>query len=62
MYIIVSAAHPRLCQLTCILPVSKLPGTLRGKVRAITEPPLRGGGESPGAAAAGFTRRGETLL
>lgn len=42
MYIIVSAAHPRHCQPACILPVSKLPGTWREKLRAITEPPLRG--------------------
>lgn len=42
MYIIVSATHPRHCQPACILPVSKLPGTWREKLRAITEPPLRG--------------------
>lgn len=42
MYIIVSATHPRHCQRACILPVSKLPGTWREKLRAITEPPLRG--------------------
>lgn len=42
MYIIVSTAHPRHCQPACILPVSKLPGTWREKLRAITEPPLRG--------------------
>lgn len=42
MYIIVPAAHPRHCQSACILPVSKLPGTWREILRAITLPPLRG--------------------
>lgn len=36
------------CQPACILPVSKLPGTWRGKLRAITEPPLRVGGGGAG--------------
>lgn len=61
MYIIVSAAHPRHCQPACILPVSKLPGTWREKLRAITEPPLRGGVWSLSAAAR-FSLHGDSAL
>lgn len=61
MYIIVSAAHPRHCQPACILPVSKLPGTWREKLRAITEPPLRGGVWSPNTAVR-FSLHGDSAL
>lgn len=61
MYIIVSAAHPRHCQPACILPVSKLPGTWREKLRAITEPPLRGGVWSPSTAVR-FSLHGDSAL
>lgn len=60
MYIIVSAAHRRHCQPACILPVSKLPGTWREKLRAITEPPLRG--VSAPKAAAAFGLHGDPSL
>lgn len=64
MYIIVSAARPGHCQPACILPVSKLPGTWREKLRAITEPPLRGGcGVFPSShTAARFSLHGDSPL
>lgn len=61
MYIIVSAAHPRHCQPACILPVSKLPGTWWEKLRAITEPPLRGV-SSLRAQQPGFSLHGDSTL